>query len=274
MEPTASTFPRLAQEIIDEILDHLASNSDLRPLRSCALVSKSWVGRCQQHLFHTVHFTSEDMKKWLRAFPLPEKSPARHVRALRVALGGSNHVPREFLARFSKADKMTLLGNGGFYQVWILSSARLPQSVTSLNVDADGVTLAQIRNVVSQLPNLDNLSLWGTLLCAERRAAPGVGTCLRGSFRGQLRLVKGCAYTGVADMLLQAPTGLHFTEVEVRCRYESLLSTVRLAEACGKNLVKLAYLVSTYGKVPLAPAVRKAIMTLTSIAISAAPRWS
>lgn len=277
MKPTASIAPIIAQEIIDDILDHLASNSDLQSLRSCSLVCKSWVGRCQRHLFHTIHFTPKDVNKWLETFPAPEKSPARHVRALRVALGGCNHVPHAFsecIPWFSNAERITLSGNGGFYRVWVPSSARLPQSVTSLTVDTDGATLVQIRDVVSQLPNLDNLSLWGTLLGADRRASPGVGASLRGRFRGQLRLLKGCAYTNVTDMLLQVPTGLHFTEVEVRCRYESLLSTVRLAEACGKNLVKLAYLVSTYGKSslllshphpsPLAPTVRKLLTTIAN----------
>lgn len=154
----------------------------------------------------------------------------------------------EYIPWFSNAEEITLSGNGGFSRMWIPPIVRLSQSVTTLTVDTDDVTLAQLRDVVSQLPNLDNLSLWGTLLWADRSASPGVGTSLRGRFRGQLRLLKGCAYTGVTDMLLQVPTGLHFTGIEVRCRYESLLSTVRLAEACGKSLVKLAYLVSTYGK--------------------------
>jgi len=45
-------------------------------------------------------------------------------------------------------------------------------------------------------------------------------------------------------MLLEIPTGLHFTEVQVLSTHECLLSTVMLAEACFQTLVKLAYTVS------------------------------
>jgi hypothetical protein len=52
-------------------------------------------------------------------------------------------------------------------------------------------------------------------------------------------------------MLLEVPTGLHFTELHIRGTHESFLPTVRLAEACCKTLVKLSYTVSIHGKSPL-----------------------
>ena len=55
-------LPRIPQEIIDEILDHLAADSDLRSLRSCVLVSRSWVPSCRQHLFRAILFNSEAAK--------------------------------------------------------------------------------------------------------------------------------------------------------------------------------------------------------------------
>jgi len=45
------------------------------------------------------------------------------------------------------------------------------------------------------------------------------------------------------NMLLEIPTGLRFTEVEIRCFYECFSSAVRLVEACAKTLVKLSHTV-------------------------------
>ena len=241
---------KLPQEIIDEILDHLTADSDLRFLRSCALVSKSWVESCRRHLFYTILFTSKDMAKWLKAFPVPQQSPARHVRDLRFSLGGYYGAPEEFFRCtpwFTNVKKMTLLGHGGFRPLLMPLSVRLPQSVTSLTINTDTIALTQIRDVMAQLPNLDDLSLSGSVV-VDRGTLPWMGAILRGRFGGQLRLLKGHANPDVVNMLLEVPTGLHFTEVEVRGTYECLLSTVRLAESCAKTLVKLSYAVSFHGK--------------------------
>ena len=99
-----------------------------------------------------------------------------------------------------------------------------------------------------QLPNLDDLSLSGSLVTVDRNTLPGTGTALRGRFGGRLRLDNGHAIADVINMLLEVPTGLHFTEVEILGKYECLSLTVRLAEACGKSLVYLTYVVNIHGK--------------------------
>jgi hypothetical protein len=143
---------------------------------------------------------------------------------------------------------MDWLGHGRFRLSWIPLLGRLPQSLTSLTIETDTVTLTQIRDILVQLPKLDDLSLSGFLGMAERNALPGMGTVPRGRFGGQLRLVNGHADRDVMNMLLEVPTGLHFTEVHVRGTHESFLSTVRLTEACGRTLVTLSYAVSIVGK--------------------------
>ena len=251
VEAKAVVVPRIPQELIDEILDYLATDSDFKSLQSCALVSKSWVPSCRRHLFHTILFTPRGMARWLEAFPVPEESPAHLVRELRFALGGRYSASQdllEYVQRFTNVEGVAWLGYGGFQSSWILSFGRSPQSLTSLTIETDTVTLVQIRDILAQLPNLDNLSLVGFLDAVERRAFPGIGTVLRGRFGGRLRLVNGYAEECVMNMLLEAPTGLHFTELHVRGVHESFPSTVRLAEACGKTLVKLSYTVSFNGK--------------------------
>jgi hypothetical protein len=243
--------PRTPQDLIDEVLDHLATDSDFKSLRSCALVSKSWVPSCRRHLFHTILFNSRSTARWVKTFPVPGESPAHYVRDLCFSLWGYSGAPQKVFDHvpwFINVEKMAWLGHGGFRSPWILSLGRLPQSLTSLTIETDPVTIVQIRDILAQLPNLDNLSLVGFIDAVERRALPGIGTVLRGRFGGRLRLVNGYAEECVMNMLLEVPTGLHFTELHVRGVHESFLSTVRLAEACGKTLVKLSYTVSFNGK--------------------------
>ena len=245
----AGIAPRIPQEIIDEILDHLAADSDHRSLSSCALVSKPWVPLCRRRLFHTVLFTMRDMTKWLETFPVPEQSPAHYIRDLRVSIGGFNCSPEmffEYTPWFSNVERVTFLGDGR----WIPTFWRLPESVTSLTINTDIATFAQIQGIMMHLPNLDDLSLSGSLVAVDRRTLAGIGAALSGRFGGRLRLLKELADKDTMNMQLEVPTGIHFTEVEVRRTSECLLPTVRLAEACAKTLVKLSYTVSFYCKSP------------------------
>ena len=234
-------------------------------LSECALVSKPWVRSCRRHLFHTVNFTSRDVRRWFKTFPVPEESPAHYVRELCVWIGGSGRVPEEFFeyttAWFTGVDRMHLSGYG--YGGSPPSPGplfwRLPQSTTSLTISTNVATLLQVQDMLAQLPDLDNLSLSGALVPMYRKLpnlddlslseilvdnknlpGPGAGMVLRGRFGGVLVLRWGYVDNDVSDMLLEVPSGLHFSEVQIRCARERLPPAVRLAEACSKILVKLS----------------------------------
>ena len=245
VETKAAVVP---QEIVDEILDHLSADSDSRSLQLCTLVSKSWIPSCRRHLFYTTHFTPKSMVKWIEAFPVPEDSPAHHVRDLRFSIGGHNSIPEKFFGYtpwFTNVERVILLGLGMFdflEPFW----TPLPQSTTSLTIGPDSIptSFVQTLGITAQQSNFDNSLLFGSLVWVDKRVLFGIGAILKGGFGGQLRLFGGNASGGVVDTLLEVPTGLHFTEVQVRTRHECLLSTVMLAEACAKTLVKLAYTIS------------------------------
>ena len=82
--------PRIPQDIINEISDILAADSDFRSPKSCALLSKSWVQSCQRHLFRVVSFILMYVVRWFKAFPVPEQSLAGRVRDLHVRIGGAD----------------------------------------------------------------------------------------------------------------------------------------------------------------------------------------
>jgi hypothetical protein len=249
---------RIPHEIVDEILNHLVTDSGFawddppkKSLRSCSLVSKSWIPSCRRHLFHTITFTPRNVTKWLGAFPVPEESPAHHVKDLCFSLGGHYGAPEEFFKHtpwFTNAEKMTVTGNVMFPSLGITLFARLPQSVTSLAIEADEIDLIQMRDIMVHLPNLNHLTLAGTIVVRFRKLLPGLGTVLRGRFGGELRIRNGYTDEDFVNMLLEVPTRLHFTELHIDAGRACLLQTVKLAEACSKTLVKLSYLGFIQGK--------------------------
>ena len=184
-------------------------------------------------------------------FPVPERSPAHHVKELRIWIAGRDWVPERFFGYtpyFTNAERVRLLGYGGAPPLRVPSLWSLPQSVTSLIVNSGVVTLAQIRDIMAQLPNLDELSLLGSLIRMDKKELVGIGTVLTGRFGGKLLLRDECADKGVLNMLLEIPTGLHFTEVDIRCTGECLFSFAKLVGVCGTTLVKLSCTVIVYGR--------------------------
>ena len=245
------TIPRIPHDIAEEILDQLASDSDFRSLRTCALVSKPWVQPCQRHLFRTTVFAPSNACKWLKTFPVQEASPAHYVRDLRLCIGEPARIPEEFfkcIPWFTDVDRMSLLGHGGvplgfggFSPFWEPSCWKLPRSVTSLTIETGAVTLVQIRDIMAQLPNLDDLALLG-FAREDSRKSPGIGKVLKGRFSGRLMLGGSCAGEEIINMLLDIPSGLRFAALEIHCtRSFSHSLAVRLAEACSKTLVKLSH---------------------------------
>ena len=251
VETDAIVLSRIPQELVDEILDHLSTDPDSSlSLRSCVLVSKSWVPSCRRHLFYTIQFTPRRIVRWFETFPVREESPAHLVRHLHLSVETYNSVPEEcfdYTSWFTNVERVSMLRRVEIYQWLSLPSFwRLPESATSLTIEGDtAITLKQIRIIMLSLPNLEDLSLSGY---PGSRASSESGTTLRGRFGGQLQLFYGTACSGIADMLLEVPTGLHFTEVRIRGSNECLLPAVRITEACAKTLVRLSFTISYWRK--------------------------
>jgi len=188
---------------------------------------------------------------------VPEESPAQYVRELRLWIGGDSRVPEmffEYAPWFTGVDRMRLLHAGPpssprplFRRLPLFRT--LPQSITSLTLDSAGVvTLVQVRDILAQLPNLDDLSLSGPLVAMDRRELPGIGAALRGRFGGKLLLHGEDVDDDISNMLLEIPSGLRFSEVRICCPHEHFFPAVRLAEACGESLVKLSYMDPSLGR--------------------------
>ena len=187
---------------------------------------------------------------------MPEESPAHHVKELRVWIGGLRRVPDkffEYIPQFTNVDGLHLLGHVGSPSSLRPSFWKLLQSITSLTINSSVLTIVQIRDIMAQLPHLDNLILSGSPVTVDRRELPGIGTVVRGRFGGELTMDGESVGEDFVNMLLDIPSGLHFTEARIHCTHKSLPSAVRLAEACCKTLVKLTHSITFYGKSPLGP---------------------
>ena len=140
-----------------------------------------------------------------------------------------------------------MYGDGRLPSLRTFLSWELPRSVTSLEMQV-WVNLGQLQGLMGMLHNMDDFQLSGCIFETDEGTMPGPqGTALRGGFCGKLRLIDKCANEDVMNMLLGSPTGLHFTEMQVHPRRECLVSTVRLAEACGETLARLRYSVAFHG---------------------------
>ena len=189
---------------------------------------------------------------------MPEECPAHHAKELRIWIGGDRRASEEFFEYtpwFTGVERMSLSEHGGFPlghggdPLWREpSSWRLPQSITSLAIEADVFTLVHLRDIMAQLPNLEDLSLSGHHIPVDKRALPGIGTALRGRFGGRLTLRHQYVREDVINMLLEIPSGLRCTEVRIDGAIKFLPLAVRVAEVCLETLVKLSYRAIVYCK--------------------------
>ena len=77
------SVPFLHDELLDSIVDLLRDDTSL--LRSCSLLSKSWLPRTRRHLFVEVRLpTAHDLQSWKTTFPDPFTSPAYYARLLSI----------------------------------------------------------------------------------------------------------------------------------------------------------------------------------------------
>lgn len=232
--------PKVPQELIDEILDHL--EKDTATLQSCSLVAKPWIYPSRRHLFRTLFLTASDITKWNKTFPNPEESPAGHVRDLSFCFILPD-VPINFADRmphFYNVQQLTFIGRVATDPSFISALGSLPPSIRSVDITFSKVLTTHIVSVIQQLPNLDNLSLmsveWGGAIPA------GTGKLIQSRLNGKLRLRRKLAHRDLLNMLMDVPSGPQFAEVEIRdASMNCFPATLKLVNACEDTLTKLHF---------------------------------
>lgn len=238
--------PHLPQELLDQIIDHLAD--DYISLRLCSTAARAFVPSCRRHLFRQVVFRPHNLPTWKTTFPDPSISPAEYAREMRIHLGsGAPTQLAEYMPYFSNLRDMTLIGGRCENGDWIPSIGALPTSIRSLTMKFASITNAQVLEIMEQLPNLDDISLCtfkGAGISAE------AGEILRGRYRGKLDLLLvEDFHAGIVRSLLKAPEGLGFKSIKALCNAgDDFPVYVDLVASCRDTLANLDISVSAEGE--------------------------
>jgi len=100
------------------------------------------------------------------------------------------------------------LGYGGLLLLLEPSLQKLPRSATSLTIVTAVVTPEQVRDIMAQLPNLDDLELSVFFAVTDQGELLRTGSVLNRRFGGRLILRSACVGEGTIEILLGIPSGL------------------------------------------------------------------
>ena len=242
-------MPSLPPELLDLIVDH--SSHLPTTLKTCCLVSKSWIPRARRHLFaHVVfhsHEWSSDIESWIEAFPDPLNSPAHHTRSLVISgflavIAATAH-GHAWVRSFNSIIKLAVDtrpwddGDVSLVQLHGLSPA-----LKSLSVSRSSLPFSEALNLTCSFPLLEDLSLRSfrpQQPAHDPIDPPSTSPKLTGSLllRGDVR--------SLAPRLLDLPGGLHFAKISIDCPGAFFKSAVDLVLRCSGTLESLYFSLST-----------------------------
>jgi len=239
---TAMSCP-FPPEILDLIVDHLHNEPDT--LKSCCVVSKSWVPRTRRHLFASVEFNALGftVESWMETFPDPSNSPAHYTQNLEIfdiwPATAAGHWMRAFHG-VVRLHMVTFAWDED--QVSLVPFRGLWPALKSLHLDYASIPLSEVFGLVCSFPLLEDLALFRVdhKNISDRWNTPSTSPKLTGSLN--LRAIWGIWST--ARRLLDLPNGLHFTKIVLGCVHEAdFKSTTDLVLECSDTL---EYLDVTY----------------------------
>ena len=260
--------PHLPEELLDNVVDLLYDERDA--LKSCCLVSKSWIPRTRKHLFAEVEFPrAENLESWKAAFPDPPTSPACYAKSLSFrypdvitdADGGEGGLIHAF-SRVVRVDmkvsgKPTFLGDllspGPLFTpepTCLIKFHGFSPAIKSLNLTSTAISSSQLFDLVHSFPLLEDLSVdsgdqtpqFGE--DSERLAADQPLPLFSGSLGLYLD-----GWTGsIAQLLLRSPNSLRFRKLSVKCNQEAdLRMVIDFIEACSSTLESLSIFCESIG---------------------------
>ena len=231
----------LAPEMLDHIVDQM--RDDPTTLKTCCLISKSWIQRTQKLLFTDVDFCASGprLESWKNAFPDSANSPAHHTRSLSIR---HPHL-------IKAADANTMLTFSGVECLDVITCAYRDERVSlaplhgfssvlrSLYLSFISLPDSEIFGLVCSFPLLDDLTLV-SLGRGQRRVewnAPSTSPRLAGSLKLET------VFEGIQSItrrLLDLPNGIHFTKIAVPwLSEEDVKSTMDLVLRCADTLQSL-----------------------------------
>jgi hypothetical protein len=258
----------LLPEVLDLIVDHL--HDEPKTLKTCCVVSKSWIHRTRKHLFARVelHAQESHIELWKKAFPDPSTSPAHHTLTLSihgipiVTAGDADgwirsffdlvHLHLEWIGPIN--DQLSLAPFHG-----------LSPTLRSLRLIG---TSLEVLDLVCSFPLLKDLALVSLHQGSDTWNTPSTSPKLTGSL--ELNAIGGiCA---VARRLLDLPYGLRFTKITVWCFSEDAESTTDLVSRCSDTLESLTLYSFIAGALPSAYVSGQYLPLVVDVVMPGTPR--
>jgi hypothetical protein len=239
-----TTMPlSLPPEILDLIVDHL--HDEPTALKTCCVVSKSWIQRTRTHLFASVEFSPPTfhIELWKKTFPDPSNSPAHHTRSLTIrgipVVTAADTDEGGWICTFHNLVHLYLeshnRGKGGSLTPFHGISPAL-RSLHLICTSPDALDL------ICSFPLLEDLAMFNFIQGGDVWNTPPTSPKLTGS----LGLSKFGRIQPVARRLLSLPNGLHFTKITVALD-QGIQSVVDLVSRCSYTLESINIYYSTPG---------------------------
>jgi hypothetical protein len=228
----------LPQELLDEIISHL-SPLDKESLKSCCLVSKSWVEPCQRLLFKNIRLRLDNYQRWKDAISPANVTLLRHLCSLTNSPSAiarrvadpclSLFALRDYLPSFSQLRTLNLCSID--IQPTISEHLELltafQHTLVSLSLDSVSTAWSSFVVLIGHFPNLRNLELIDIRFQADDLPVPDAVHAGRG------RLCVGLM--GDVDVLCDrlAELKAEYNELELIGAYEhQLVAAVERSLEC------------------------------------------
>ena len=233
--------PHVPQEIIDKIIDILAG--DKRSLRSCSLVSKSWVDRGRPYLFTHVRLCSlYGLRRWSRVTP---PRICHHVRFLCLVedrvIWGVDWITPDVLKTISTSlpnlESLKLVDLDLTHSNQCAPFGCFSENLTSLTLFHSTLNTDTLLSFVWMFPKLDNLTLCDLKVTTSHISFPTPAALP--SFRGKLTLsnINHQFASHVIAPFVNHPHPMAFRDVCIEnCSFERQEDVRDLFLACRKTV--------------------------------------
>jgi hypothetical protein len=229
--------PSLPPEILDHIVDHL--HDEPIALKTCCVVSKSWIQRTRIHLFASLEFYApkSHIELWKKTFPDPPSSPAHHTRSLSIRgippITAADGDVGGWIRTFQNLTHFHLESIGlNDRQVPLVAFHGLSPTLKSLRLTCIS---SEVLDLICSFPLLEDLALISLGPGSDAWNTPSTSPKLTGS----LELKAFGEFRTVARRLLDLPDGLHFTKITAESLDEDVKSIMDLVSRCSKTLGSL-----------------------------------
>ena len=166
--------PHLHHDVLDSIVDLL--QDDRIVLRSCSLVSKSWLPRTRRHLFKEIRLSATSyLQSWKDTFPDSSASPARYTKLLSITcpqeIVATDTEEGGWLHAFSHITKLEIYDHTVVHSIvlqWDIDESLIVSLVPlygffpalrSLELSVATFPPSEISSIIYSFPLLENITL-------------------------------------------------------------------------------------------------------------------